>query len=389
MKVQFRGSERCSLGVEVELALVDATSGELVSMGPTVLAALADRRDDAVDGVAHRGVKAELYQCTLEIVTGICGTVAEARADLESSIAEVRSVIEPLGVDLICAGLHPFADWRVQDRTVDERYDAIVDRLQWPARRLITHGVHFHVGVRSAEKAIQITNSLASLIPIFLALSSSSPYWQGFDTGLASARAKIFEALPRTGIPPALRDWAEFEEFMASLIRADAITTIREVWWDIRPHPDFGTVELRMCDAISTMTEVAALAALAQSCVARYDELIDRGYRLPVDRDWMHRENKWRATRYGLDAELVVDSTGTTRPISHMIEEAVDELMPFARRLGCADELASVRTILETGTSAMRQRRVFEQTSSLPDVVHSLRAELATDSLGSGAGDTT
>jgi carboxylate-amine ligase len=377
VEVQFRASERCSLGVEVELALVDASTGALVSMAPLVLETLAARH-----GGEHPTVKAELYQCTVEVVTGICQTVAQARADLESSIAEIRSIVEPHGVDLISAGLHPFATWQGQDRTVDERYDEIVDRIQWPARRLITHGVHFHVGVRSGEKAIQITNSLSTMIPIFLALSSSSPFWQGVDTGLASARAKIFESLPRTGIPPHLKNWAEFEEFMASLIRAEAITTIREVWWDIRPHPDFGTVELRMCDGISTMTEVTALAALAQSSVARYNELIDRGYRLPTDRDWMHRENKWRAARYGLDAEVVVDATGTTRPIRIMIEEAVDELMPFAQRLGCANELASVRTILDAGTSTMRQRRVFERSGSLPDVVHALRAELSSDRLG-------
>jgi glutamate---cysteine ligase / carboxylate-amine ligase len=166
---------------------------------------------------------------------------------------------------------------------------------------------------------------------------------------------------------------------MTSLINAGAMTTIREVWWDIRPHPNFGTVELRMCDAMPTMTETCALAALAQCAVARYDELLDRGYRLPSERDWVLRENKWRAARYGLDASMVVDSTGRTRPITNLIEEAVEELMPFARRLDCAEELDGIHAILATGTSARRQRMVLGQHGDLRDVVRSLRAEFATD----------
>jgi glutamate---cysteine ligase / carboxylate-amine ligase len=373
--VDFRSSERSSLGVEVELGLVSVESGSLVGAAPAVLAELAARNA----GVEHPRVKAELYQCTLEVITGICDTVAEARADLQADIDDVRSVTDTMGVDLISAGLHPFTPWQSQERSVGERYDAIVERIQWPARRLITHGVHFHVGVRSAEKSIAITNAVATALPLFLALSSSSPYWHGTDTGLASTRTKVFEALPSTGLPPQLTDWAEFEQFMTSLITAGSITTIREVWWDIRPHPDFGTVELRMCDAMPTLRETTALAALAQCMVERYDHLLDRGYQLPADLDWMRAENKWRATRFGLDASLVVDPSGRTRPIANLIEEAVEELMPVARRLDCADELGSIHDILATGTSATRQRRVHAATGSLVDVVALLRAELRTD----------
>jgi carboxylate-amine ligase len=378
VQVDFNASERSSLGVEVELQLVDVETGELVGAAPGVLAELSARH-----GLEeHPRIKAELYQCTLEVITGICDTVADARADLEEGIAEIRTVIEPLGVDLLSAGLHPFTPWQSQERSVGERYDAIVDRIQWPAKRLITHGVHYHVGVRSAEKSIQITNALATMLPVFLALSTSSPFWHGDDTGLESARTKVFESLPSTGLPPNLADWAEFERFMTSLINAGAMTTIREVWWDIRPHPNFGTVELRMCDAMPTMTETCALAALAQCAVARYDELLDRGYRLPSERDWVLRENKWRAARHGLDASMVVDSTGRTRPITNLIEEAVEELMPFARRLDCADELEGIHTILATGTSARRQRRVLDEHGDLHAVVRALRAEFATDTPG-------
>ena len=375
MEVEFRASERSSLGVEIELQLVDVETGELVGAAPAVLAALASLNG----GEEHPRIKAELYQCTLEVITGICDTVADARADLEQGVAEIRAIAGPRGVDLISAGLHPFTPWQSQERSVGERYDAIVERIQWPAKRLITHGVHYHVGVRSAEKSIQITNALATMLPVFLALSTSSPFWHGDDTGLESARTKVFESLPSTGLPPNLADWAEFERFMTSLINAGAMTTIREVWWDIRPHPNFGTVELRMCDAMPTMTETCALAALAQCAVARYDELLDRGYRLPSERDWVLRENKWRAARHGLDASMVVDAAGRTRPITNLIEEAVEELMPFARRLDCADELAGIHEILATGTSARRQRQVLDRHGDLRDVVRALRAEFATD----------
>ncbi len=375
MEVEFRASERSSLGVEIELQLVDAETGELVGAAPEVLAELSAQHG----GEDHPRIKAELYQCTLEVITGICDTVADARADLEEGVAEIRAIAEPRGVDLVSAGLHPFTSWQSQERSVGERYDAIVERIQWPAKRLITHGVHYHVGVRSAEKSIQITNALATMLPVFLALSTSSPFWHGDDTGLESARTKVFESLPSTGLPPNLADWAEFERFMTSLINAGAMTTIREVWWDIRPHPNFGTVELRMCDAMPTMTETCALAALAQCAVARYDELLDRGYRLPSERDWVLRENKWRAARHGLKASMVVDSSGRTRPITNLIEEAVEELMPFARRLDCADELDAIHAILSTGTSARRQRMVLDQHGDLRDVVRALRAEFATD----------
>lgn len=375
MEVTFNASERASLGVEVELQLVDVESGALVGDAPRILDALRERNA----GVDHPRIKAELYQCTLEVITGVCDTVSEARRDLQAGIDEIRVLAEPAGVDLVSAGLHPFTSWQSQHRSEGERYDAIVDRIQWPARRLITHGVHYHVGIRSAEKSIAITNALATVLPTFLALSASSPFWHGDDTGLESARTKVFEALPSTGLPPTLADWAEFERFVSSLIRAGAMTTIREVWWDIRPHPNFGTVELRMCDAMPTLTETCALAALAQCTVARYDELLDRGYTLPTQRDWVLRENKWRAARFGLDASIVVDGGGRTRPIANLIEESVEELMPYAHRLDCADELAAIHGILATGTGSTRQRRVLADTGSLEDVVRALRAELATD----------
>jgi len=259
------------------------------------------------------------------------------------------------------------------------RYLRLIDATQWLGRRLQIFGIHVHVGVRSPEKAIAMVNALTSYIPHFLALSASSPYWQGRDTGLASARSKVFEGLPTAGLPFQLNGWAEFERFMGTLISAKTISTIREVWWDIRPHPNFGTVELRICDGMPTLAEVATAAALSQCLVHRLDTLIDRGYRLPVPRSWIVRENKWRAARYGLDAEIIVDEQGRVQPVRESIRELVDELTPVAGTLGCVEELRNAFTMVERGPSYLRQRAVVAAGGSLVDVVDMLVEELRTD----------
>jgi carboxylate-amine ligase len=378
MDVEFHASEPNTLGVEIEYALVDVAKGGLVCCATPVLEELGR---DHPDGV-HPKAKNELYQSTLEVITGINHTVAEARADLEGTTREVQAALAPRGVGLACPGVHPFSEWYDLTRTQSARYDALVENIQWPARRLMTHGVHFHVGVRTREKAIAITNALVTYLPYFVALSASSPYWHGHDTGLASVRTKIFEALPTTGLPPRLADWAEFETFMGALVTAGAIESVREVWWDIRPHPDFGTVELRMCDGIPTMREVTALAAMAQSLVAHLDAMHDRGEELPVPRDWIARENKWRAARWGVDAQVVVDVSGRCEPLRDGVRSIVAMLTPTARDLGCVDELLAVLDILESAPSYARQRRIVADGGSLVDVVASLQRELLTDRPG-------
>ncbi len=378
VQVEFNASERASLGIEVETAIVNVANGALACAAPEVLAILGQGHP----GGEHPKVKPELYQCTLEIITGICQTVAEARADLQASMDEVRTVLEPLGLDIISAGVHPFTPWEELERSAGERYAGIIDRLQWTGRRLTTHGIHYHVGIRSAEKAIAITNAMATYLPMLLALSVSSPFHNGNDTGLASVRTKIFESLPTTGLPPRLEDWNEFERFMEAMISAGTISTIREVWWDIRPHPNFGTIELRMCDAMPTLTEICALAALSQCLVQYLDDLIDSGQQLPRNQVWMLRDNKWRAARFGLNADLVVNSAGTVRPVVEIIEDTLEQLQPTARALQCESELADVHRILAGRPSADRQRSVFEETGDLADVVAALRAEFRTDTIG-------
>jgi carboxylate-amine ligase len=230
--------------------------------------------------------------------------------------------------------------------------------------------------VSSAEKAITTVNALTTYLPHLLALSCSSPYWEAEDTGMASARTKVFEVMPTAGLPPQLRNWAEFELFLAALINAGSISTVREVWWDIRPHPGFGTVELRMCDGIPTLEEVGAIAALSQCLVEWFDRLIDAGEEVPVRSTWIVRENKWRAARYGLDANIILNRKGETRSLREDLAQLVASLMPIAVELGCAQELADVMVIAERGGSYQRQLKVVSEGGDLRDVVASLTGEL-------------
>lgn len=376
MPITFRASERSTLGIEVELELVDAVTRELRGGASEVLGLLARHRPAGPPKAKH-----ELFDSTVEIITGICETVEEARTDLAATLAEVLAVADPAGLAVLCSGTHPFSHWSTLGITPDPRYERLVADMEWPARRLAIFGIHTHVGVRSAEKAIVIANALSAYIPHFLALSASSPYWGGRDTGMASVRSKIFEALPTAGLPQQFGSWDEFESFMATLVAAGTISSIREVWWDIRPHPDFGTIELRICDGIPTLTEVASVAALGQCLVEWHDTLIDRGYTPPCPRAWIVRDNKWRAARHGLEARLIVDDSGGLQPIRGAIAELVEELGPVAKRLGCADELAGVNRILDHGPSYARQRRLVQAGATLPDVVDALAVELRTDTV--------
>ena len=245
--------------------------------------------------------------------------------------------------------------------------------------------MHVHVGVPDGGRAIRVIGELTRHHPLFLALSSSSPYFEREDSGLASARTKVFEGLPTAGLPPPLADWSDFESFMATLIESGCISSIREVWWDIRPHPDFGTVEFRMCDAMPTVRETVALAALAQTLVTWTLRRIDDGTLPQPPREWTIRENRWLATRFGLDAELIVEHPerghAERRPVRELVPELLDELRPVANELGTLEQLADLELLLAVGSGAQRQRRVVEAGGTLVDVVQHLAAELSADAI--------
>jgi len=372
--VAFHPSERSSLGIEVELQLVDVQTGELRGGAPAILAELARRNG----GVEHPRIKAELYQCTLEVITGICDTVADARADIEAGIAEIRVVAEPMGIDLVALGMHPFGQWRELTCGHNDRHRRLVEDLQWPVRRLLSHGMHVHVGVRDGDRALAIINRLLTHLPVLLALSASSPYRNGEDTGLASSRIKVMESLPRSGPPPELSDWQEFETVILAMQRGGAISTVRELWWDVRPHPSFGTVEVRIFDVPATVSEAMALAALTQCLLVWLDRSVGAGEQVERIPDWAFRENKWRATRHGVDAELIVDREGSTRSVAGLVGQLLETLTPVAAELGCSAELASVADLLARPSYA-RQRAVGGSGGSLVDVVLEARREFVDD----------
>ena len=371
MEIPFAASAGASLGVEWELQLVDPESRQLTSGATEILAEIGD-------GGEHPKAKAELMQSTVEVITGICSTVEEATTDLAGTVEEVRLAAERRGLALMCAGTHPITDWQTQQISASPRYEKLISDMQWLARRLQIFGVHVHVGVRSSAKVIPIVNALSAYIPHLLAVSASSPYWVGADTGLASARSKVFESLPTAGLPYQLSGWAEFERYMETLLSTGTIGSIKEVWWDIRPHPTFGTVELRIFDGLPTLSEVGMVAALAQCLVERLDRQIDGGYTLPVPKRWVVRENKWRAARYGLDAQIIVGDDDRIQPVREALADLVQDLTPHAERLGCRQELSRVGLLLETGGSYERQRRVAAASGGdLTAVVDSLLAEFA------------
>ncbi len=368
--IAFNASPKPTIGIEVEMSLVDAATGELVQAADDILEVMGSGYPDG-----HPKAKHELFRSTLEAVTGICDTVAEAGEDLRDTIAQIATVASSRNVALMASGTHPFSRWQDQSVSPGERYRAFMARLGWPVRRLAINGTHVHVGVSSGESAVAITESVCEQLPLFLALSASSPFWDGEDTDLASVRTKVFESLPISGLPPSLAGWDDFESLVEGLLRGGVIHSIREVWWDVRPHPDFGTVELRMCDAMSTLTETLAVAALAHCLVVRRERDLAEGRDIPRPRDWVVAENKWLACRHGLEAELLVGERGERRSARELLAELVDDLSATSVDLRCTRELNGTLAIAERGASHVRQREVLARGGTMHDVVTHLVAE--------------
>jgi carboxylate-amine ligase len=372
MEISFATSARSTLGIEWELAIVSRDSGDLVNVAGTVLDAL--RRPD---GQPHAKITGELLLNTVELVTGIHRSVGTAVEDLRTQLAEVRVITDPLAVDLICAGTHPFAQWFDQEITDKPRYHKLIDRTQWWGRNMMIWGIHVHVGVESRAKVLPLMNGLLNYFPHLQALSASSPFWAGEKTGYASNRALMFQQLPTAGLPWQFDTWAEYEAFVADMTRTGIVEDYSEVRWDIRPSPKWGTLEMRACDGLSSAEEIGAVAALVQCLVERMSRQLDRGESLPTLQPWFVRENKWRAARYGLDAEIILDSGGGERLVTDDIRDLLVSLAPIAADLGCAKELDQVNLILTQGASYQRQLRVAEaHNGDLAAVVASLAREL-------------
>jgi carboxylate-amine ligase len=372
MEIEFSPSRRSTVGAEWELALVDRRSGQLASVAERILEQV--RPDGAEE---HPKIKQELLLNTIEIITGVCSTIAEIKADLAESLEIVHSVIDPLGVEIFSAGSHPFSQWYEQKVTDKARYAKLIDRTQWWGRQMLIYGVHIHVGLDHRDKVLPVLDALLNYAPHLQALSASSPYWGAEDTGYASNRALMFQQLPTAGLPFQFRKWSELEAYTDDMFTTGVIDNFSEIRWDIRPAPHFGTIEMRVCDGLPTMEEVAAIAALTQCLVDDFSERLDDGEILPTLPPWHVQENKWRAARYGTDAIIILDAAGNERLVTDDIADLLNRLEPVARRLDCVEELRGVETILKYGPSYQRQRAVAKQhNGSLKAVVASLIAEM-------------
>ena len=371
MHVPFAESARSSVGLEWELMLADGETGDLVPRAPEILAALKDTSDRE-----RYTVTGELLTNTVEVTSGVGGTITEAVDDFVDAIGAIRSVADPAGIELLCAGSHPFAQWYDQQVTDKTRYHQLIERTQWWGRNMMIWGIHVHVGVEDVRKVFPIINALSVYLPHLQGLSASSPFWAGERTGYASNRALVFQQLPTAGLPWPLADWAEYERYLGDMIGTGVMSDATEVRWDIRPAPRWGTIEVRACDGMSTLPELAAVASLTQTLVEHFSRELDEGKTLPTIQPWFIRENKWRAARYGLDAEVIVDDTGREVPVREHLVETMERVAPIAVDLGCGLEFSGLKTILRDGASYARQARVAEASDGdLREVVFHLIRE--------------
>ncbi len=371
MRLDFHASASPTLGVEWEFALVDRTSRDLSNTAADLFAAASPRLPDP--SRLHK----ELLRNTVEIVTGVCGSVAEAVADLRETLAVVMPAAEELGVDLFGAGAHPFADWSHQQLTEGHRYAELINRTQWWGRQMLIWGVHVHVGMPERDRVMPVLSALLDSYPHLLALSASSPVWAGQDTGYASNRALMFQQLPTAGLPFQFREWSEFEACIDDQMTTGVIDSMSDVRWDVRPAPHLGTIENRVCDGMSDIDELAALTALMHCLVVDLDARAAAGETLPSMPPWHVQENKWRAARYGLDAIVILDAGSRERLVTDDLHDLLEQLTPVARRLDCEEELRTVADIVHRGASYQRQRAVAKEVGGdLTAVVDSVVAEL-------------
>jgi glutamate---cysteine ligase / carboxylate-amine ligase len=371
VRIDFHGSPEPTLGVEWELALVDRRTRDLRNEATHLFARVKPRLADPTK--LHK----ELLRNTVEIVSGVCRTVEEAMADLRDTLAVVVPTGDELGLDLYGAGTHPFASWTVQQLTEGHRYEELINRTQWWGRQMLIWGVHVHVGLPEQQRVMGVLSALLNYYPHLQALSASSPIWAGLDTGYASNRALMFQQLPTAGLPFQFTQWSEFEAFVQDQLTTGVIEELSEIRWDVRPAPRLGTLENRVCDGVSTITELAALTALMHCLVVDLDTRMAAGEALPTLPPWHVQENKWRAARYGLDAIIITDAASNERLVTDDLADLLERLAPVADRLGCAAELASVADIQRRGASYQRQRAVAaEAEGDLVAVVDSVVREL-------------
>jgi glutamate---cysteine ligase / carboxylate-amine ligase len=363
---RYGQSDPFTLGVEEEYMLLDPETFDLVQHIDTVLG--------HVGGEFEARVAPELMQSVIEIATPVCHTAA----DVDNELRKLRSYVTALGrkegLRVGSAGTHPFSLFERQRITARDRYRALVDQLQYVARRELIFGMHVHVAVDSADKVIPILNALLLHLGELLALSANSPFWRGELTGLESTRQMVFAAFPRSGVPPRFRSYDEYAEVVGQLEKTGCIADYTHIWWDIRPHPKWGTIEVRVMDAMSRVQDAVAVSAYIQSLVKFYSDRFDAGHELPSFHRMLVTENKWLAGRYGLEAPVMDLLTGRRNrvPVAQLIRRTLRDLEPHARELGSDRELEGINELIARGNGADRQRRVYNANRDVAEVVREI-----------------
>lgn len=358
-ELRFLTAGVLTLGVEIELQLINPATRNLVPRAEELLKA----------GQQLRKLKPEFYLSTVEINTDKCDDVHCVERDLAQSLDALQRLSRALGIEFATTGCHPFARYTDCVITPSARYTELIDRNQWLTRRMTVYGLHVHVGMASGDECIRFSNFFLHFLPHLLALSASSPFWQGDDTGLASCRPSTYEALPTAGQPYPVQNWHDFETLYRTLKKCQAIDSLKDMWWDLRPSPNFGTLEIRVCDGPATLLEALAITAFIHLLAHWFRENGGWIDQVPQPSAWLMRENKWRVMRHGLAADIVVSVEGDTRPVSQHIEEWLEKLQPHAQKLGYLRYIETLKMILERGNSTARQRVVFERSHSLEQVV--------------------
>jgi carboxylate-amine ligase len=358
-----------TLGVEEELMIVDAKTMDLVSA--------IDEMIGDVPPETEGQVKPELMQSVLEIATDVCRNVSEAAGQLDELRRRVRQTAEKKGLTIGSAGTHPFARWEDQRIVDHERYHEILDALGFVVRQELLFGLHVHVGIDHPEKAIHVANGMRVHIPILLALSSNSPFWRGMATNLMSARTPLFRLLPRVGVPQRFDGWADYQSRIEFMVEAGAVADYTFLWWDVRPHPKLGTVEIRSCDAQTQLDHTIALTALIQSMCKELAEHYEAGFELGTFPHELLEENKWLAARYGLTGELIDLPQSARVPARDLAGRVVERLRPHARELGSERELEVVFELIEGGSGAERQVADWRADRDLRELVRKIVASTA------------
>ena len=363
----FGKGDPYTLGVEEEYQLLDGRTLDLVQHIETML--------DAVSGhELEERINAELMQSVIEITTPVCRTIADVNRALLELRGYVTEVARGKGLRVGSAGTHPFSLFERQRITAKDRYRALIDQMQYIARRELIFGMHVHVAVDDPEKAIKVVNGLLPQLGPLLALSASSPFWRGEPTGLASSRQMVFSSFPRSGPPPRFRDYADYAEVVGQLERTGCIPDYTSIWWDIRLHPRLGTVEIRICDAVTRVEDAVAIAAYCQALVKHLSERYDAGEEIPSYHRILTSENKWLAARYGLEAPVMDLGSGRRNriPVARLVRRTLAEIAPHARDLGSERELEGVREILARGSSSDRQLRIFNANRDIVEVAREI-----------------